>query len=123
MIYYSKTTKGFYHDELHGKNMPLDAIKITKELYDNLFIEQSKGKRIVPDENGYPIAIVPPVASLTWEQIRAKRDSLLKDSDWVVLSDAAPKPSKEAWLTYRQALRDITSTFKAPEEVVWPQKP
>ena len=61
----------------------------------------------------------PPV----WKQIRSQRDVLLKDSDWAAFPDATPKPSKEAWLTYRQALRDIPSTFKTPEEVVWPKVP
>ena len=59
----------------------------------------------------------------TWEQIRSQRDSLLKDSDWSVASDANPKPSKEAWLDYRKALRDVPQTFSKPEEVVWPSKP
>ena len=59
----------------------------------------------------------------TWEQIRSQRDALLKDSDWSAFADANPKPSKEAWLTYRQSLRDIPSTFKSPEEVIWPEKP
>ena len=63
----------------------------------------------------------PPVP--TWDTIRIQRDSLLKDSDWAIISDATPKPSKEAWLTYRQALRDIPQNFSTPEEVVWPDKP
>jgi hypothetical protein len=64
-----------------------------------------------------------PVDPLTWEQIRSQRDALLKDSDWSVFPDANPKPSKEAWLAYRQTLRDVPTTFKTPEEVVWPTKP
>lgn len=67
------------------------------------------------------VPYVPPAP--TWEQIRAQRDALLKESDWSVAGDATPKPSKEAWLTYRQVLRDIPTTFKSPEEVVWPEKP
>jgi len=59
----------------------------------------------------------------TWEQIRVRRDVLLKDSDWAAFPDANPKPSKEAWLSYRQSLRDIPNKFSKPEEVVWPQKP
>jgi hypothetical protein len=64
------------------------------------------------------VPYVPPAP--TWEQIRAKRDALLKDSDWAVAGDATPKPSKEAWLTYRQALRNIPQIYATPEEVVWP---
>jgi len=59
----------------------------------------------------------------TWEQIRAQRDQLLQQSDWAIITDATPKPSKEAWLTYRQALRNIPQSFSTPESVVWPTKP
>ena len=123
MIYYSKTTKGFYCTEIHGTNIPSDCVQITKEQHTNLLNEQSQGKQIVPDENGYPIAIVPPVIPLTWEQIRAKRDALLKDSDWSAFPDANPKPSKDAWINYRQALRDLPQNFSTPEEVLFPNKP
>lgn len=60
---------------------------------------------------------------ISWEEFRSKRDALLRDSDWSAFPDANPKPSKEAWLTYRQALRDIPQTFSSPEEVVFPSKP
>jgi hypothetical protein len=60
---------------------------------------------------------------VSWEEIRTKRDALLKDSDWSVAGDATPKPSKEDWLTYRQALRDLPQHFENPSEVVWPNKP
>ena len=67
------------------------------------------------------IPYVPPAP--TWEEIRSQRDALLKDSDWAAFPDATPKPSKEAWLTYRQALRDLPQNFSEPSEVVWPPKP
>jgi len=44
-------------------------------------------------------------------------------SEGIAIPDANPKPSKKAWLTYRQALRDIPQTFSTPEEVVRPNKP
>lgn len=123
MIYYSKTTKGFYSTEINGTNIPSDKVEITKEYYNELFAEQSKGKEIKPDNNGYPIAVNRVPDPITWDQIKSQRDGLLKDSDWSVAVDVNPKPSKEAWLTYRQTLRDIPSTFKTPEEVTWPEKP
>jgi hypothetical protein len=51
------------------------------------------------------------------------RNNLLKESDWTAIPDANPKPSKEAWLIYRQALRDLPQNFEDPSEVIWPQKP
>ena len=67
------------------------------------------------------VPYVPPAP--TWEKIRAQRDQLLTQSHWTTLPDAQPKPSKEAWLNYRQALRDVTKTFSLPEAVIWPTKP
>jgi len=65
----------------------------------------------------------PQPEQITWDFIRAQRDGLLFMSDWTVLSDTQPKPNKEAWLNYRQALRDITQKFSTPESVVWPINP
>ena len=64
-----------------------------------------------------PIVIKP-----TWEEIRTQRDLLLSQSDWVDLPNC-PVKNKDKWLTYRQQLRDITETFKSPEDVVWPSTP
>lgn len=122
MIYYSKTTKGFYCEEIHGTNIPSDCVQITNEQHASLMNEQSQGKQIVPDKNGYPIAIVPLVIPPTWEQIRTQRDVLLAASDWTDLPNS-PVKNKGAWLAYRRALRDLPITFSTPEEVVWPEKP
>ena len=58
----------------------------------------------------------------TMDSVRRKRNTLLQSSDWVGLTDAVVK-NKEAWLTYRQALRDLPQSFSEPSEVVWPEKP
>jgi hypothetical protein len=67
------------------------------------------------------IPYVPPAP--TWEQIRDQRNNLLTASDWSIMTDADPKPSKQSWLDYRQSLRDIPQNFSSPEEVLWPNKP
>ena len=53
-------------------------------------------------------------------QVRAKRDQLLKDSDWTQLPDTPA--DKEAWATYRQALRDLPTTAGFPN-VAMPATP
>ena len=58
----------------------------------------------------------------TMDSVRQKRNALLQSSDWVGLTDAVVK-NKEAWLNYRQTLRDLPQNFSSPEDVVWPQKP
>lgn len=123
MYYYSSTTKGFYSSEIHGDSIPLDCVEVTQEYYSELLTLQGSGKEIKPDKDGYPVAVNPEPLAPTWEKIRVERDFLLKNSDWAVLPDATPKPSKEAWLGYRQGLRDVPQTFSTPESVVWPAKP
>lgn len=53
---------------------------------------------------------------------KLKRKSLLAASDWTQLPDV-PLETKQAWATYRQALRDITTQEGYPFNVIWPTKP
>jgi hypothetical protein len=64
----------------------------------------------------------PEKPKLTWDQIRAQRNYLLSQTDWIFAPDVTLK-NKEAWLNYRQELRDIPQKFSNTEEVVWPNKP
>ena len=56
------------------------------------------------------------------EQVRAERDSLMRESDWTQLSDS-PLCNNSDWLDYRQALRDVPQQAGFPENVVFPDKP
>ena len=60
-------------------------------------------------------------AKPTAEQVRRERDSLLKNSDFRMITDAPWDTT--AWATYRQALRDITTQEGFPTDVVWPTEP
>jgi Phage tail assembly chaperone protein len=56
------------------------------------------------------------------QQIRATRNQLLATSDWTQLVDT-PEAIKSAWVTYRQALRDLPSTITEPRTFsAWPTK-
>ena len=59
--------------------------------------------------------------------IRNKRNELLKESDWTQVNDSPlPDSKKTEWATYRQELRDLTTTYLDAvdiEEVVFPTKP
>lgn len=65
----------------------------------------------------------PTVQVQTWEEIRAQRNALLQETDWVGLNDVGEVTNKRDWLEYRTALRNIPQSFSTPESVVWPQKP
>jgi hypothetical protein len=70
-------------------------------------------ERLLKEQKGIPT---------TMDSVRRKRNELLKESDWVGLTDVNI-PNKQAWLDYRQSLRDLPQTFSKPEEVVWANKP
>ena len=55
-------------------------------------------------------------------ELRAKRNELMKETDWVGGTDV-PQSLKDVWQTYRQQLRDITKTYSSLEDVVWPTPP
>lgn len=54
------------------------------------------------------------------QSVRAQRDALLAETDWMALTDTTLTP---AWATYRQELRDVTNQPGFPTSVVWPTKP
>jgi hypothetical protein len=54
-------------------------------------------------------------------QVRSERNALLAASDWTQLGDS--NADKQAWATYRQALRDITGQQGFPWTITWPAMP
>lgn len=57
--FYSKKTAGFYSDDIHGKNMPADAVEISESEWLSLLQAQNQGKEIVAGTDGKPIAADP----------------------------------------------------------------
>jgi hypothetical protein len=55
------------------------------------------------------------------DEVRKERNRLLTASDWTQIPDCTV--DKQAWATYRQALRDITNQSGFPTNVTWPTKP
>lgn len=66
--------------------------------------------------------IKPQANTITWDDIRAERDSLLGQTDWAIIkSQETGETIPQNVLDYRQALRDIPQDFATPEEVVFPK--
>lgn len=53
--------------------------------------------------------------------IRIERNAMIANCDWTQLPDSPV--NKQEWITYRQALRDITIQSGFPWNVEWPIKP
>ena len=60
---------------------------------------------------------------LTWDDIRSKRNNILKDTDWTMTTGETVDQAQ--WAAYRQVIRDIPQTYKdkTPDDVVWPTQP
>lgn len=56
-----------------------------------------------------------------WKCVRKQRNNLLIESDWTQGADV-PDTIKTAWVSYRQALRDVTKQSD-PDNITWPTKP
>jgi hypothetical protein len=56
-----------------------------------------------------------------WEQIKLWRNAELARSDWTMHTDTPT--DKNAWATYRQALRDLPNQGGLAEDAVFPSEP
>ena len=81
-----------------------------------------------PISNEQILAIIPQVElDMALDNLRAKRNKLLADSDYIVLADSSiPSVKKSEWMTYRTALRNLTQgldTIEKVNNVAYPLKP
>lgn len=57
-------------------------------------------------------------------EVRTKRDTLLRASDWSQLADSPlDSTAMILWQSYRQALRDVPQQPGFPADLEWPQQP
>lgn len=60
------------------------------------------------------------LTSQKWVEIRAIRNEMLKNTDWMACSDLT---LSNDWKNFRQSLRDIPSTQSDPYNISWPTSP
>ncbi|MGC0155784.1 hypothetical protein ACPRNU_25265 [Chromobacterium vaccinii] len=75
MIYYSKSTGGFYDDTIHHQ-IPADAVNISADVYTSMMSGQAAGQVIACDAKGNPMLIAP--AAPTLAQVQATQEALLQ---------------------------------------------
>ena len=55
-----------------------------------------------------------------WIKVRNERQAIINSSDWIVAKHAeSGTPVPDEWVTYRQALRDVTDQ-EDPFNITWP---
>lgn len=75
-MFYSAINKGFYSREIHGENIPSDAVEITHSVYVRLLQEQVNGRPILSDVDGYPYSASVHVP--TEEEVRTDKITALQ---------------------------------------------
>lgn len=60
-----------------------------------------------------------------WKELREERNKRIAQTDYLAIPDYPhPTPeAKQAWLDYRQALRDLPANTEDPAAPVWPIAP
>ena len=105
-IKYSNAEKTVISATENGVVLSIPVSAGNKE-YDTIISEElTVGDYVTPDE--------------TMESIRAKRNQLLKDTDWQGMSDVTMSDSQTA---YRKKLRDLPATNADPTKIVFPDAP
>ena len=82
--------------------------------------EKVDGSHFVPDDDAKDARLL----AEEWKRIRAERDSLIAETDWMMLSDTGTVSA--AWKNYRKALREIPQSqdsVKKFSDIKWPDKP
>lgn len=89
-MFYAKSTNGFYIPEIHGDNIPADAVEITMERHRELMEGQEEGLQISGGDDGFPILIEHAEGEAPYTILRAAEYPPMADYlDGVVKGDQA----------------------------------
>lgn len=117
--FYSPSKNGFFMDEIHS-SIPEDSIEITekeREIMIDQMNNHNKKVVIVNDKITFEDVVIP----VSWEEIRSKRNRLLRETDYTQMTDWPG--NKVPWFNYRKELREIPQKYQNPEDVIWPTPP
>jgi hypothetical protein len=119
LIFENNNMKFFTQEDPNSDSclIQLNENSVVKEVDDDLDIVD---KLVTLVDGEVDIQDIVISETLDIDTLRFHRDQKLKETDLWGLQDY---PSTEEQLAYRQALRDITSTYTSLGDVVWPTKP
>lgn len=118
-MFYSKTTGGFYSREIHGDNIPSDAVEITVALHAELIEGQSQGKIISADKNGKPVLKNPP--PLTLDEVKAAKLAEINaacDAEIEAIKVSYPDTEVMSWDKQEQEARALLANATATTPLI-----
>lgn len=140
-FYFSPSVTAFYRSDISGElgsdecSMPDDVLEVSSELFERLSGVREQGGRVVPDENGIPIAApaLLPTSEELAEKERHWRDLVISTTEWIVTRHRDEVDmGQETMITaeqfsellkYRQALRDWPTVEGFPNVDLRPNPP
>lgn len=125
MIYCAESTGGFYDTEIHGKDIPADAMEISKVERDRLLAGQSTGKSIV-FKKGIPCLVEPVSPTLHEIAITEQSARIATANQQIAIIKPAvdggyAKPEHTQLLADWQRCRYKLTLV--PEQAGWPEQP
>jgi hypothetical protein len=78
-----------------------------------------------PSKEAFEAKLQELIDAQPWKELREERNRRITQTDYLATIDYPhPTPEiKQAWLDYRQALRDLPANTTDPENPVWPTPP
>jgi len=140
-FYFSPSTTTFFRSDIHGEpgsddcSMPDEVREVSVEVFERMLRVREQGGRVVPDEDGLPIAAPPllPTSEELADKERRWRDRVISTTEWIVTRHRdevdmgqetmiTPEQFSEV-LRYRQALRDWPTVEGFPNVDLRPNPP
>lgn len=111
----------FYIGQIFEETYPPEAAVWCNQHGDRYITELEKDG----DKRRFQIVAVPePTTEEIAAQVRAKRDALLAETDFLMMPDyPLGEEDATALKTYRQGLRDVPTQEGFPTEITWPDFP
>jgi hypothetical protein len=78
--------------------------------------------RVIQSDSGVEFIVDQEAIHQQWRNVKEGRNQQLAASDWICSVSDFVHSKKDAYVVYRQALRDITAQAN-PFALVWPQSP
>ena len=97
---------------------------VEEDMFETYFEEDENGEERVITKEAQEAEYQAGLDRIKEMQARKKRDLLLNASDWhSTRAYETSSPMANEWVTYRQALRDVTEQDGFPNKIVWPETP
>lgn len=127
-VYYSRTTNGFYVEDLNKGNLPSDAVPISYDHYKSLLLGVATGQYITSNAVGYPAleAVVVSAEQACKVERNWRNEELMRaDIELYKVQDSDPKSegSVSDWRSYRKLLRSWPENKNFPNKDFRPKSP